>query len=157
MITTPLYGHDSRETAYFVESYPYGGLRCNIWFWLEYREGKGYRFCSQTKNPKNERMNAPKYGTYSLIAANMYLDENGHCTYAVLTAYSGAEEALQFIKNFPDTAAKKNIHVWAQMKAHYEKKCLEKNATPYGPMSDERRIEAQKALAIWQECVILSK
>jgi len=77
-IKTALYGHDSRETAYQVDSYPYGRLRCKIWFWLETSDKKGTRFYSQTENPKNGRMNAHKYSTYSILAGNMYLDENDH-------------------------------------------------------------------------------
>jgi len=36
-----------------VEDYPYGfRLRCKIRFWLEYAPKRGFRFVSQTTNPK---------------------------------------------------------------------------------------------------------
>lgn len=57
---THLPGHTSEETAYFVESYPYGSLRCKIKFWLEHTPKKGFRFVSRTQNPKNGVWNAPK-------------------------------------------------------------------------------------------------
>lgn len=32
---TVLHGHTSPETAYVVENYPYGGLRCTKRYWVE--------------------------------------------------------------------------------------------------------------------------
>ena len=55
-----LVGHTSFETAYLVTDYPYGRLKCNIWFWLENDPKKGFRFCSRTQNPKNGVLNAPQ-------------------------------------------------------------------------------------------------
>jgi len=75
-----LSGHVSEETAYIVKDYPYGfRLRCQMKTWIEHRPGKGYRFASQTSNPKAEGLvwNNTKYTTYSDYLV-MYLDENGH-------------------------------------------------------------------------------
>lgn len=44
--------HTSPETAYLVNDYPYGGLRCKIRYWLEYSKNKGVRLGSQTTNPR---------------------------------------------------------------------------------------------------------
>lgn len=86
-----LFGHTSPETAYQVDDYPYGfRLRCKIRYWIEYKKGHGYRFCSQTTNPKLsvERWNKPKCGTYHHYAV-MTLDEsNGHIHYDCLSIYS---------------------------------------------------------------------
>ena len=61
----PLYGHTSEATAYVVDDYPYGfQLRTQIKYWLEYKAGKGWRFVSQTVNPKTGRSNKPKASTY---------------------------------------------------------------------------------------------
>jgi len=97
-----LSGHTSFETAYRVENYPYGRLRCKIWFWIEHKASKGYRFMSRTENPKNGRMNAPKASTYMEFAGAMYLDENEHVQWAGLHAYSSPEVILTFVKNFPE-------------------------------------------------------
>jgi len=97
----PLYGHTSADTAYVVDDYPYGRLRCTIKFWLETDARKGARFCSQTTNPKNGRINAPKHSTYAKLAGCMYLDEQGHCQWRGLTEYSSPEDCLKFAQDFP--------------------------------------------------------
>lgn len=80
---TLLRGHTSPETAYVVEDYPYGSLRCKIRYWIEFGTkgaGKGqFRFGSQTTNPKRgHSWNNPKYGTYNTLLF-MYLDtRNNH-------------------------------------------------------------------------------
>lgn len=99
---TPLYGHVSEDTAYLVEDYPYGGLRCKIKFWLEHQPRKGWRFVSQTQNPKNQRWNNPRKGTYYVLAGCMYLDEKGHVQVSVLSEYAKPREILTFIKSFPE-------------------------------------------------------
>ena len=74
-----LAGHTSPETAYVVNDYPYGfRLRCMIRYWLEYRKGKGFRFVSQTTNPKRsgEFWNKPKASTYTTLAVMVLKDEN---------------------------------------------------------------------------------
>ncbi len=97
----PLYGHTSRETAYLVPDYPYGRLRCKIWFWLESDPKKGFRFVSQTENPKNGRINAEKKSTYCAIAGSMYLDDKGHCHWTGLGYHSNPTEVMAFITSFP--------------------------------------------------------
>ena len=48
-----LVGHTSPETAHVTIDYPYGfRLRCQRREWLEYKPKKGYRFVTQTSNPK---------------------------------------------------------------------------------------------------------
>jgi len=99
---TPLYGHDSEANAYVVDDYPYGfKLRTKIRYWLEMKPGKGFRFMSQTLNPKTQRWNAAKKETYVSIAASMYLNEKEHVDWDVLTEYSKPSEALEFVKKYP--------------------------------------------------------
>lgn len=90
-----LFGHISPETAYLVEDYPYGfRLRCQIRYWLEYKPKKGFRFVSQTTNPKKPGIvwNKPKASTYSLFGGAMFLDDKGHVDWSGLSEYcSGAE------------------------------------------------------------------
>jgi hypothetical protein len=76
-----LSGHVSPESAYVVDDYPYGfRLRCKIRYWLEYAPRKGFRFVSQTTNPKaaGEVWNKPKASTYASIAGAMFLDDSNH-------------------------------------------------------------------------------
>lgn len=78
---TALFGHTNEETAYYVDDYPYGyRLRTTIRYWLETSPKHGDRFVSQTLNPKTGRWNKPKKSTY-LLAAAMYLDDQGHVTW----------------------------------------------------------------------------
>lgn len=77
-----LTGHTSQDTAYVVEDYPYGfKLRCKIRYWLEYKPKLGFRFCSQTTNPKHplNPWNKPNCGTYTLLAV-LGLDAKGYVT-----------------------------------------------------------------------------
>ena len=95
-----LHGHDSQETAYIVDDYPYGfRLRCKIRYWIETKKGQGQRFCSQTTNPKaqGEVWNKPKKGTYSVVMG-MFLDENNHVSHEVLSA--GGWDKEERIKEF---------------------------------------------------------
>lgn len=86
--------HTSPETAYVVEDYPYGfRLRCKIRYWLEYSKTHGYRFVSQTTNPKRagEHWNAPKKSTYVDLAAVLYINEDGHLKWSGLHKGSKSE------------------------------------------------------------------
>jgi hypothetical protein len=101
---TVLTGHTTPETAYGVDSYPYGfTLRCKIRYWLEFVPRKGFRFCSQTTNPKRpaEHWNAPKKSTYRALAV-MGLDEKNHVQWDALGLYSIAGPELA---NFGDRYA----------------------------------------------------
>lgn len=99
---TPLYGHTSEASAYLVADYPYGFReRTQIRYWLESKATKGWRFVSQTMNPKTQRWNKPKASTYALWAAAMYLDNKGHADWDGLGQYSDAEEILTFVRAFP--------------------------------------------------------
>lgn len=106
---TPLYGHTSEDTAYVVDSYPYGGLRCRIKFWIEQHPTRGFRFVSQTENPKTLRWNNPKKSQYSLLGECLYLDENNHVKAKALTEYSGVKDILEYLENFPDAPISNNL------------------------------------------------
>ena len=97
-----LSGHISPETAYVVEDYPYGfRLRCKIRYWIEFKPKKGFRFLSQTTNPKRpgEVWNKPKASTYSMFGGAMYLDEStGYVQFAGLNEYSDGAEAKAWAK-----------------------------------------------------------
>lgn len=85
--------HNSPETAYVVEDYPYGfRLRCKMRTWVE-KNNKGTRVVSQTTNPKvaGKVWNKAKASTYSVSRA-LYLDENGHLQNEGLTPWGNKEE-----------------------------------------------------------------
>jgi hypothetical protein len=65
---TVLHGHTTMDTAHLTEDYPYGRrLRCQRREWLEYNPKHGYRFVTQTTDPRRayEHWNAPKPSTYA--------------------------------------------------------------------------------------------
>ncbi len=101
---TPLYGHTDENTAYLVDDYPYGyKLRCKIRYWLEYSPSKGFRFVSQTTNPKKagEVWNAPKKSTYMRLGGCMFLDENNHVHWTGVSEYSDITVLEKFVTDFP--------------------------------------------------------
>ena len=99
----PLYGHTSEATAYVVDDYPYGFReRTQIRYWLEHKPKKGWRFVSQTLNPKTSRWNKPKASTYAEWGAAMYLDGAGHVQWTGLGPYSDERQILAFVETFPD-------------------------------------------------------
>lgn len=99
---TTLHGHTSPETAYLVADYPYGfKARCRIRYWLEAHPTKGFRFFSQTENPKTLRWNNPKPSTYVKLAAVMHTDEVGHVTWSAVTEYTEAADVVKFLQMSP--------------------------------------------------------
>lgn len=122
----PLYGHSSMETAYVVESYPYGSLRTQIRFWFEFSAKRGWRFMAQTLNPKTGAWNKPKASTYANFGANMYLDEKGHVQWRCLTEYNSARDFESFVKDFPKTDVSR-ITPWVQKKCDYYKLLVKMN------------------------------
>lgn len=60
------------------DDYPYGRLRCHITFDLEFKPKKGFRFVTQTTNPKTGRVNKPKRSTYSDFMVLHRESETGH-------------------------------------------------------------------------------
>lgn len=98
----PLYNHWSQDTAYLVDDYPYGrSVRCRIRYWVEHKLGRGWRFVSQTENPRTLVWNKPRMGTYAALGGCLYLDEVGHVHCRELSHYSSAEECLAFARDFP--------------------------------------------------------
>lgn len=125
-ITEILKGHDSQETAFLVDDYPYGfKLRCKIRYWLEHHPRHGTRLVSETTNPKRpaEYWNKPKASTYASIAGAMYLNENNHVTWSGLTEYSDAAEAEDWLNTFreglPPQVLKK-AEEWLRVKRVYK-------------------------------------
>ncbi len=121
-----LKGHISPETAYVVNDYPYGfRLRCKIRYWLEFHAKRGFRFMSQTTNPKRpgEVWNKPKASTYCRFGGAMYLDENDHVHWAGLTQYSDGAEATAWAEKFGEgvpEAGLVTLQRWVAAKVAYD-------------------------------------
>ena len=74
---TKFYPTDFKEEN---KDYPYGRLRCTRFQWVEFSPGKGFRSVTQTINPKNGRLNAPKKSTYTPILCLCEDPETGYVT-----------------------------------------------------------------------------
>jgi hypothetical protein len=96
---TVLYDHTSEDTAYVVENYPYGRDRTLMRYWMEYKKGKGYRFVSQTLNPKTKQWNKPSASTYSDALVMVKLDSNGHIVSLSPTSWLTAE-TIQKLRHY---------------------------------------------------------
>lgn len=121
-----LKGHTSPETAYVVADYPYGfRLRCQIRYWIEYKKGKGFRFVSQTTNPKRPGIvwNKPKASTYCMFGGCMFLNSEGHVHWAGLSEYSNGAEALAWREKYGEgvpAAGMQTLNEWCAAKAAYD-------------------------------------
>lgn len=140
-----LKGRISPETAYVVDDYPYGfRLRCKIRYWLEYKPGKGFRFVSQTSNPKqgNAWTNKPKASTYCRFGGCMFLDDNNHVHWNGLTEYSNSKEAKAFLDTYGEgvpEAGLPPLRQWVAAKLAYDAA-----RTPDAPL-EQGIVEAHKA------------
>ena len=152
----PLYGYDSMEKSYLVDDYPYGRqLRCRIRYWLEKSPSKGFRFVSQTEDPRTKRWNNPKKSTYSRFAANMYLDEQHHVVWRGLSEYSSGPEVLDFVKSFPQSdfsLLKPFVLKKIQFLTHYAdgKVKMTVNGVPQD-LSEEDQGRTRKEIEAWEE------
>lgn len=117
--------HTSPETAYLVDDYPYGfRLRCRIRYWLEFHPKRGFRFMSQTSNPKRgDVWNKPKASTYARFGGAMFLDDAGHVQWAALTEYCDGVEAQAWQETYgaavPD-AGRAVLDKWVATKVAYD-------------------------------------
>lgn len=130
-IVTPLYNHNSFETAYCVNDYPYGRLRTKMYFWLDTHPKRGVRLVMQSVNPKTGRLNKPKMGIYSAITENLFLDENGHCKSLGINEYSSSCDVIEFIKNFPENHNMDTLKVWCLTKYRYLRAVVESKEKPF--------------------------
>lgn len=118
--------HVSPETAFVVNDYPYGfRLRCKIRYWIEYNERHGFRFVSQTTNPKRpgEVWNKPKASTYAKLGAALYFDEEGHVQWTGLSEYSSGAEAKAWLDIYAEAVPEAGLMMtrrWIAAKLAYD-------------------------------------
>lgn len=120
-----LAGHLSPESAYVVDDYPYGfRLRCRIRYWLEYHPKRGFRFWSQTTNPKRGHVwNAPKASTFCRYGGAMYLNDEGHVTWSGVHEYMDTAASVAWRDQFGYTMpydAQTALNRWIAAKQHYD-------------------------------------
>lgn len=127
-----LSGHDTPETAYVCDDYPFGfRLRCKIRYWIESTK-KGDRFCSQTTNPKvdGEVWNKPKKSTYSDVGV-MFLDDQGHVKWTGVHIWAQREVLDRFAEvtegRLTDEQAKR-LRALIAFRDAYERRQAERSA-----------------------------
>jgi hypothetical protein len=117
-----------------VDDYPYGfRLRCKIRYWIEYKASHGFRFVSQTTNPKvpGERWNKPKAGQYVRLGMGMFLDEKGHVSHTAISGYE-LEPIIEFLKHWHDDKnIITNVVAFTIAKRAYARKEAEIQATGF--------------------------
>ena len=153
---TPLYGHTSEATAYLVDDYPYGFVkRTQIRYWLEHKPKKGWRFVSQTMNPRTNRWNKPKASTYSDWGAAMFLDDKGHVQWTGVGPYTDEKQFLSFVETFPGTDMRELRKVVpAKIRLARDFLSGQKFFTINGvrqPRSEADDVRNRNELAIWEE------
>jgi hypothetical protein len=154
--TQPLYGHTSEATAYFVDDYPYGFReRTQIRYWLEAKPKRGWRFISQTMNPKTGRWNKPKASTYAEWGAAMCLDGDGHVQWTGVGPYSDEQAVRALVTMFPE-ADMRELRKVVPVKLRYLRGRLSGeivmliNKVPQ-PMSETAIERTRDEMAIWEE------
>lgn len=96
------------------DSYPYGRQTCHITFQVEFKQKKGFRFVTQTTNPKTGRLNNPKKGTYSDFMV-MIKDENDHVKpFSIeFRGYGDISKIIDFLtENEVSFTPEQSQHLW---------------------------------------------
>ena len=89
--------HNSIDTAYLVEDYPWGfKMRTQRRYWIETHPKRGDRFVFQTKDPRSGRWCKPKKSTYYAVMA-LYLDEKSHVRSTAIHQSASIENYDAFI------------------------------------------------------------
>jgi hypothetical protein len=92
---------------------------------LSTRPKLGFRFMSQTTNPKRpgEVWNKPKASTYYRFGGAMFLDEAEHVQFAGLSEYSNGAESKAFAEKFGEgvpEAGRIAMNSWVAAKVAYD-------------------------------------
>ncbi len=93
-------GHNSFETAYKIENYPFGfRLKTTQYIWVESVPKKGDRIIRQTVDPRTGKLCAPKASTFAPIMW-LYVDDVGHVQsngVGIYTDRSNIVEAVELL------------------------------------------------------------
>jgi hypothetical protein len=85
----------SLETSCIARNYPYGGMKTEMFFYVQEKGKKGYRTVTQSKNPKNGMMNKPHAGTYYFLP--IYILEKSEGFFEFLYCPHYPDKAQEFI------------------------------------------------------------
>jgi len=111
---TTLHGYTSMEDSYQVDDYPYGyTLRCKIRYWMEWKDGKGFRHWSQTTNPRKavEVWNKPKSSVYCRYGGVLLRKEdNGHIFWNGLSGHENLRTMVEFKDRYAYTMPESARH-----------------------------------------------
>jgi len=132
-----------------ANNYPYGfSLKTTIYYWVEYKKGKGYRGVTQTINPKTGKLNAPKASTYSHLVYLVKDSERGYFSFEHLNIrdIKDVETLANLFSNNPFDAFTfsevESVDLWAIIIS-----CLRVSLTFYQPkegVPNEQVLEAAK-------------
>jgi hypothetical protein len=153
-----LTGHNSFETAYEIQDYPYGfRLRCKMRVWIEEHATRGARFVSCTSNPKVEglRWNKPKAGVYAKYGVVLFLNPiHGHVEHVGVSEYSDVQELLRFRDTYGaglPPARLEKLQTLIDHKIRYEEKRARGLTTPEAiaemRLEDVRAAQAAKGVS----------
>jgi len=85
--------YTTEENALIVDNYPYGFKRTKAKYWIESNK-KGDRLGFNTLNPKTDKWNTAKYGTYAELMV-LYIEEGTkHIKNLSLNSYGDLEDYL---------------------------------------------------------------
>lgn len=101
-----------------VDNYPYGRLKCTMFFWVEFNPKKGYRAVTQSINPKNNRLNKPHAGTYSDLVF-MSRNEDNHIKFNSFSfnQNNAVNKLKALLTNRPELTftAEEHQYLWGQI------------------------------------------
>lgn len=103
-------GFENKQTA---PDYPYGTLRTDMYYYVEYRPKMGWRAVRQSVNPKNGKLNKPHCGTYSDFP--IYVGrraDNNHLEFIWFPRFASVGAVQSFINAF-----------WEKMPEHDREYC----------------------------------
>lgn len=103
MLTPLANPQPTKENPHIIPDYPYGfTLRCQMRVWVEHKDGKGYRYVTQTSNPRtgNINWNNPKASTYNPFPLIVGTNEEGHVKYTALHGYMEPGEFTDWLKQY---------------------------------------------------------
>jgi len=95
--------HTSFDSAYVIESYPYGRLRTQMRVWIETKKNHGQRVMRCTLNPKNGEWNKPHASIYNNLFVLYINSENGHLESAGLNnVFYSAKDCIDYLNEYQE-------------------------------------------------------
>lgn len=93
--------HTSFESAYEIQSYPYGRLRTKMRVWINTTKN-GQRVVSCTLNPKTDQWNKPHMSTYDVMRVLLIDNTNGHLVNDGIGEYHLLDKSQEFLDQYSE-------------------------------------------------------